>query len=449
MTNNPRVAAFRAVIKQFIDDRKTAKQKNNDHEDATLTAKYEYGTWLADAARRVNQLQAVTHVLKATHPDAQGSSLYVRPESLPRRVEIGTHTLGPDYAKDIIGNAAALDVYKFLKQEVGNSQLLDWFLQDDADLLAALHDDETIAREWSAAFKTLFRTDPVLSAHEKAKQIYWCITGSPADNTNFHLLEPLFPSALAHAIHTEIDDARFGEKNKATRDAKRNKLAHDDTYRDYRRIAVRKFGGSKPHNVSQLNSERHGKNYLFESLPPAWNDEYRSLLGKESVFPLLRNDPEIRRLLDKLRNFLKTNPPATMETRKKRERIEQALGGALVDFAAEIQCEHPPGWTRDENCKLPQWACLWLDPERVDLPFRPEHAAEDEAFRQDFEWKNWPDEVATGFAYWVNSHMEKAGLEVGDTELKHWAKQAIVEVDWPAPMQRRFRAQTTAEARHD
>ena len=79
-----RSSLFRAAIAGFIEARREAKLKGKD-DDANTASKYNYATWLADAARRVNQIQAVTHVLKATHPDARGSSLHVAPTNLPQR----------------------------------------------------------------------------------------------------------------------------------------------------------------------------------------------------------------------------------------------------------------------------------------------------------------------------------------------------------------------------
>jgi len=136
-----RAQAFRQAITAFIDGRRDAKLKGDDN-DGDIAAKYEYGIWLADAARRVNQIQAVTHVLKATHPDARGSSLHLAPTNLPQHREIGSHLLGDTFAEDIVGNAAALDVYKLLKLEHDGQTPLDLLLAADADAIAALHTDD-------------------------------------------------------------------------------------------------------------------------------------------------------------------------------------------------------------------------------------------------------------------------------------------------------------------
>src|SRR5690554_2055599 len=135
-----RAQAFRQAIIAFIDERRDAKLKGNNT-DIETAAKYEYTTWLADAARRVSQIQAVTHVLKATHPDARGSSLHLAPNNLPQHREIGSHLLGDTFAEDIVGNAAALDVFKFLKTEVEGKRLFDWMQAADTDLQTAISAD--------------------------------------------------------------------------------------------------------------------------------------------------------------------------------------------------------------------------------------------------------------------------------------------------------------------
>ncbi len=436
----PRSAAFHTAISNFITERREAKLKGASEETAEATsAKYDYTAWLADAARRVGQIQAVTHVLKATHPDARGNSLHAVPSTLRPHADIGTHSVGENYADDIVGNAAALDVYKFLKIEVEGRRLLDWLLADDADLLAALNDDAPTACEWATAFKGLIRPASTYASHEKAKQVYWCIGGDPTDDASFHLLQPLFSSTLAQVVHTNINDARFGEANTQARHAKRDKLAYDGVYCDYRGLVARKLGGTKPQNISQLNSERGGVNYLLASLPPKWDqDQPKQFLGIKSALDRFPHYDGVRSLIRALCDFLADNPKPIMETRIERERIERTLGTALAAFGLETQQRFPPGWTRNEDCKLPDYEKLWLDPERANLPPREDHSDEDKAFAHDFGWKDWPDQVATHFGHWLNAILRERSLSVGDTELAHWTKQAIVEVtDWPAPMRRR------------
>jgi CRISPR-associated protein Csy1 len=438
----PRAERFRSTIVAFIEARREAKFKGREA-DADAVSKYDYTTWLADAARRVGQIQAVTHVLKATHPDARGTSLHVAPRKLTQHAEIGTHTLGDDCAEDVVGNAAALDVFKFLKTEVDGRRLLDWMQDSDADLAHALHSDVATASGWMQAFSGLVRSGTTPASHQAAKQVYWLTGEDPANDAGYHLLEPLFSSSLAHAVHAEIQDARFGEINKLARQAWRDKKPHEQPYRTYFGLVARKLGGTKPQNVSQLNSERGGVNYLLASLPPAWElDRPRALLKLETVMERLAYFKSVRRLVKLLADFLLTDPPRNDITRTRRREIERELGYQLALFAVETHVRFEPGWTRNPDCLLPQCEQLWLDPERTELPIRndqqhPEWKQQDMDFNEAYTFGDWPDEVAGRFANWVNGQLHKAGLTtVGDAEYKHWAKQAIIEAAWPVLMER-------------
>jgi len=421
-----RVELFRTTISTFITERKEAKLKGAEAEDGTPNAaKYDYATWLADAARRVAQIQAVTHVLKATHPDARGTSLHVDPASLPRHDEIGSHVLDSDHATDIVGNAAALDVYKFLKLNVEGRQLLEWFRDNDPDLLGSLHDNPAIANEWAEAFKGLNRSRERISSHEMAKQVYWSVSGDPLDDSGFHLLQPLFPSSLVHAVHLDINDARFGEGNKLARQAWRDKAVHPETYRDYRELVVRKLGGTKPQNISQLNSDRGGINYLLGSLPPSWGNGRRNpLLGEDSAFNVFRRFDGVGAQINALSELLLSKPDATLQTRQQRERIEAALGRSLAAFAQGIHNQSIPGWSTDSDCDLPLCERHWLDPERASLPPRSAFEEEDLAFASSVASGNWKPGVAKHFGLWLNDLLKHRGLPVSQAEHAHWASLA-------------------------
>jgi CRISPR-associated protein Csy1 len=442
---SPRAGRFRAAIAGFIEARREAKLKGKE-DDADSASKYEYASWLADAARRVGQIQAVTHVLKATHPDARGSSLHVAPSRMPQRTEIGSHLLGENFAEDVVGNAAALDVFKFLKIEVDGKRLFEWMQGDDADLRNALSNDDERAAAWMKAFASLVREDSDAATHPMAKQVYWLVGDEPQDDTQYHLLQPMFSSSLMHAVHADVQDARFGENNKEARQAFREKQAFATSYRDYRNLAVRKLGGTKPQNVSQLNSERGGVNYLLASLPPpAWQRNERTNVTKhDSAFDVFLWFGNVRELVDTLRNFLRANPDRVEETRDHRKTIEQAIGQELALFGVAVRAEYPAGWTRTDDRDRPRCEQLWLDPDRVELPNRsdpahPEWTEDDAAFRRDYEFGHWPDEVATRFGNWLNAQLRKADelVSMAEPERNHWARQAILEVAWPIPLQRR------------
>lgn len=440
--------AFHSAIAGFIESRKEAKLKGKE-DDAETALKYEYGTWLADAARRVGQIQVVTHVLKATHPDARGSSLHVPPASLPAHREIGSHVLGEHYAEDVVGNAAALDVFKFLKVEVNGKRLLDWMQAGDADLQSALSKDTELAHGWMSAFASLVREDQQPSSHPMAKQVYWLIGEEPQDDAQYHLLQPMFSSSLEHVVHFRIKDSFWEEPNKSARKAKWDKKPSSEPFVDYRNIVGRKLGGSNKQNVSQLNSERAGLNYLLPSLsPPAWKqDEHASLLKRDSALEGFVWFEGVRRQLKELTKYLLSvqDEVGNMAVRNQRDALADGIVQQLAMFGATIQARHTPGWSRDEACRLPRCERLWLDPERSVLPVRedtdhPQWSADDLAFQQEYERGDWADEVAGRFGLWLNQRLRDRGLvTMAEPELRHWAQKAIIDVAWPAPMQRRAR----------
>lgn len=284
------------------------------------------------------------------------------------------------------------------------------------------------------------------ASHPLAKQLYWLANENPRDDAHYHLLQPMFSSTLMHAVHADIQDARFGEVNVEARKAFREKKPWDAHYRDYRNLAFRKLGGTKPQNISQLNSERGGLNYLLPSLPkPAWKSNSTRPLKRDSAFVDLLWFGGMRDRVRTLADFLASDPAPTTVTRKHRETIEQAIGQELALYGATVRAQYEAGWTRDPQCELPLHQQLWLDPDRTTLdvrhdPAHPEWREDDETFNADYERGGWADEVARDFGLWLNqqlrTHSDKL-LALNDAEMRHFSRQAILEVAWPVPLQRR------------
>ena len=92
--------------------------------------------------------------------------------------------------------------------------VLDWIRGDNQDFQSALHENPDTAREWMQTLRGLTDqlTDKPVS-HSLAKQVYWLAGEDPRSDSEYHLLQPMFPSSLAHAVHADIQDVRFGEIN--------------------------------------------------------------------------------------------------------------------------------------------------------------------------------------------------------------------------------------------
>lgn len=419
-------AGFRAAIDAFLQERlqaKLDKLKPDDPQRSELIAQHQRAPWLDSAARRVKQIQAVTHALKPLHPDARGTNLYADPATLPTLDVIGSHVLGGSFAMDVVGNAAALDVYKLLKLEAGGRSLLQALMANDAEALQALSDNPAEARTLRDALVSLASArDSGLASHTRAKQVYWLAGTDATDDTHYHLLAPLYATSLAQAIYEDVHDARFGEANKLARQAQRNGVHHDGIHREYRGLAVQKLGGTKPQNISQLNSERGGNNYLLASLPPIWHGERNYLpVHAKSIFDrAFGAQPAVRATVQTLQAFLLAAPPKNQVTRQRVARLVETLVDEMAIYAGEL-LHQPPGWSRDERFgNLAEAEKLWLDPLRTELP-------EEAEFAHRWLAMDWPAEVGERFGLWLNAQLQSKLSDVGYTESREWRKTLLSE----------------------
>ncbi|CAB3804950.1 type I-F CRISPR-associated protein Csy1 [Pararobbsia alpina] len=405
---------LRETILNFLQERLQSKLDKLKDDDADQREKFVTDflpeNWISFAARRVLHIQQVTHALKFTHPDARGSSLSVAGNLQVGELHVGTHTLGGTVVPDVVGDAAALDVYKFLRLIVDGRSLLERAIANDPALAAALSDHPEQASRWMAAFASLTQSKGQLASHELAKQIYWPLGGG-----QYHLLAPLFPTSLVHVVWNTLQEDRYADAAKAARDARRAGVSHPQGYREYPDVAVQKFGGSKPQNISQLNSERHGENYLVPSLPPSWHREpIRPSLGMASVFHrLFGRRPCVREVTRILREFRGSaeNADSSRRVRNKRAELVAYVRDELLQFGAEMH-ELKAGWSLQLHCRLNTDEQCWLDPRR---------AESDEVFASMRCRGDWRDGVCRRFGNWLNATLTTPCTPMGQAEAAHWA----------------------------
>jgi CRISPR-associated protein Csy1 len=93
--------------------------------------------------------------------------------------------------------------------------------------------------------------------HKLAKQGYFPV------GDDYHLLSPLFATSLVHAMHQKMIAFRFGDEVKAIWKARREKTWHPTPLTLFPDSAEMHFGGTKPQNISYLNSVRGGRSWLL------------------------------------------------------------------------------------------------------------------------------------------------------------------------------------------
>lgn len=412
------INALKALIHGFIQERLQAKldklgDGQQDKHQQLLEA-HRPEVWLQDAARRVGQIQLVNFGLKFTHPDARGSSVYLR-DSVQASTLLGTYSLGSERDDDVVGNAAALDVYKFLKLEHAGKSLLQRVSEGDLALGAALSHQPEQAAEWLQAFAGIVESKGPPTSHRLAKQVYFPLPGG-----GYHLLAPMFPTSLVHRVYGCIQRDRFSDEAKAARIAYKDKRPWPHGYREYPNLVIQSFGGTKPQNISQLNSERRGEAYLLPSLPPTWR---RSGLKPPTQAPSIfvgwfARRPRVREQSKALREFLARTERNNLAMREVRRQRVAALCDEVLQCAAELH-EMPAGWSAASDCQLDSAEALWLDPYRGQT---------DEHFASLRRRGDWADEVCSRFAKWLNAALHSENKTMGDGEYQQWSSDLEAEL---------------------
>ncbi len=412
---------LKAAIARFLrEDRlqpKLDKLKDDDDEARQkLIAEHQPASWIADAARRVGQIQQVTHAIKFTHPSADGSSLSSAGNPAAGASVVGSHVLGGAAAADVVGNAAALDVYKFLRLSVDGRSLLDRAIGRDPALAEALSEDPDQAAEWMAAFAGLPEPKGRPASHKLAKQLYW-----PLGDGTYHLLAPLFSSSLSQAVHDQINPDLFSEEAELAKQAWKKHIYSECGYRYYPNLVLQKFGGDNPQNVSLLNVRRNGanrksgSNFLLASVPPIWQSPaIRPPLKTETVFSrYFERRREVRRLSEALRDYLRRVADArnNIRIRETRADLVTDLCGEVLHMAAELRTYLTPGWTAGPECQLNLAEQCWLDPARSQL---------DDTFATQLRRGDWKDEVCLRFGNWLNARLQTDQTHFGEAESQAW-----------------------------
>lgn len=408
--------AGRAGTKLDKFDKEKEKQRTStqdfalETERSDIASRYIPTNWLTDAAQRAKQIQMVTHALKFTHTDARGSSVYF-PEGQTQAADmkngelLSTASLATPVI-DAVGNAAALDVAALLQLEHEGATLIQHIEQGDSSPLKPFAKDAIQLAEWMDAFKQALKCNE-LSSHKLAKQLYF-----PVAQGQYHLLAPLYSSSLAHAVNSRIGATRYGDEVKSTRKARKDGRFNPASVVDFPDTAVRTYGGTKPQNVSQLNSSQGGKSFLLCCAPPSWETISTPPLGVKSVFSRNHFGYRVWKEVRLLQQYLlsKADHDSTKPIRDQRgERVDTILD-QLVCYAAEVQ-SLAAGWSALPDCKLSLAEQLWLDPDR---------GKEDEAFAAERDRDDWQEVIAGQFARWLNNRLNHEKLTMGDAEHTEW-----------------------------
>lgn len=372
---------------------------------AAEETKFKPSIWLSDAAIRAKQISFVSHPLKFTHTDAKGSSFYAVKSKDEAEENYVTTAALINPRIDVVGNAAALDVASLLQLKVDSISLADLIAQDDMSALQPFAENAAQLEDWRHGFKQAL-ADKDIRSHVLAKQLYF-----PIAENNYHLISPLYASSLAQAIYQRISDSRYTDAAKEARKLKKEGKFSEVLTVDFLNVAAQTFGGTKPQNVSQLNSSRGGKSFLLSCQPPSWGERklppssYKNAFWREYDRRAWGKAKELKDFLISIVELDSTKP-----RRVKRADSVDDLIDILFQYAAEIQnmVDHV-GWSAAS--KLSKAEQLWLDPLRSDKEFQAERKT-----------KDWQQDIANQFASWLNHKLKADKLLLKDVEYREWSK---------------------------
>ncbi len=396
------------AIQTFLDERKAARLKSKlkattpDEEKIQIESEahdlFLLSNWLPNAAKRAGQLSLVSHPGKFSHPNAKTSSIIAsgieKPDGFMRTGNVQTDL-------DVFGNAAALDVYKFLSLSLADGQtVLDHLGQDTVIIKSQFtlseHSYEEIKLGLLAIKKS--EADQQITS-ELLKQVYFPV----ADD--YHLLSLLTASGLVYKMKQQINTIRFSEPAKQARIAEKKNAFDEQGFDEIYGLTAIGFGGTKPQNISILNSQNGGVSYLLSSMPPTLSSKKlnppKTDFFRYSLY--LKNYEDSFRSLDKLM-ILDRN---TVHIRQGIENIINYIISQVIEYSWSIR-QLDAGWS--DETQLKSYQKIWLD-------------AANEQKRADSD--DWLKEVIHQFARWFIFSYEKI---IGKTNTKNLVDSELTHI---------------------
>lgn len=408
------------AIEEFFKDRKEGwlkKAINSSMSEADILEKqqeckviFSLESWLPNAAKRADQISISTHPCTFSHPSARkNKNGYVSSLiATSKRSNDGYLRSGNVNAEaDALGNAAALDVYKFLTLNMQDSQSLLEHIELDSELareLLAIQSESYDVLKSGFLAMVQDRGESVTSA--KIKQVYF-----PADE-NYHQLSTLTASGLVFELRKRIDEIRFSESTKVARQCEQDNHISDVGYRQLVNITTIGYGGTKPQNISVLNNKNGGKAHLLSSEPP-------KLTHRDIQFPTVDFFSQTfsyyhsRDLFQALHRLF-VSYQNDWQVRAERDEYYQAIIDRIIErmWLSRGVASHQ---FNPVTTQLDKTQRIWL-------------CADKEEIRNDED--NWLDDLCRQIARYIfngyEKMMGKKAFMFSDAEFKHIHKQVII-----------------------
>ena len=378
-------------ISDFLDGRKQKPLKEGKKSAAEIESDYSISVWVANAANRASQLSLVSHPAKFSHPDAKTTPVLFTGEFKPDGYLRSGNV--PIAYEDVVGNAAALDVYAFLALLLADGKsVLAHFEQPTNLLKSLLQTDQDTFQVWRKQFLAIKQSSNQNKTFAQVKQVYFPV------GQGYEVLSILYPSGLMTEHRERLRTLKFSDNTKQAREAKKKNEFYAQGFNEIFGLLTQHFGGTKPQNISKLNSNNGGEAWLLPSMPPSLQAQYIAL-PKTDFFKAIHWDKRFTDLLQALHYFLITDY-TNIDIRNGRKRVTSYLFEYLLERAVRLQ-NQKIGWSQARDFELPQEQQIWLD-----SLFSDQRESE----------TAWREKIATDIAAWLMTAYERSRKTKKDAE---------------------------------
>lgn len=428
------------AIETFFEERKAAWLKKNlkatmsevevREKEIECETVFCLQQWLPSAAKRAGSRAFTSHPSKFGHPSTgigkanRKNFTYVTPLICkPKFIPDGFLKSGSvNVELDSLGDAAALDVDKFLSLKMQDGQNVIQHLNFDTELaknlftLANVEDNENY-QSLKKGFLAMTANDAEVVTSSKIKQVYFPVIPQQTDNQlgcdNYHQLSILTASGILFELRKRLDAMRFGDEIKLARAQKKTNQEHQG-YREIYNLTTIGYGGTKPQNISVLNNQNGGKAHMFMCIPP-------QLKNRDIHFPTADffnqtvNYFQCKNQFNQLHK-LYSRDDNNIHIRTARDEYYQSIIDHIIEKMWQVRSVSAEQFSVSSN-QLSAAQKTWLC---------EQHEAKEKRENTD----DWLDEIVKSFTTFLVHGYEKVlnkkAIKLGDAEYKHMQKQVTL-----------------------
>ncbi len=399
------------TVTKFFDERKElwlkSKIKSSMQEDEVLELHKECNNlfslevWLPNASKRAGQISMATHPCTFSHPSARkNKNGDVTPiiADVEKRADGLLRSGNVEVKRDALGNAAALDVHKFLNLIMPDGRELIWHIEQNSDLAKSLLKIKSKSYEkLREEFLEMIVSSDELVTSSKIKQVYF-----PVEDA-YHQLSILSNSGMIFEMKKRVDAIQFREGLKELRKLRRENAFSEEGYSEIYNLTLMAYGGTKPQNISVLNSQNAGKAQLLYSMPPQLKKQDIHF-PKNNFFSESLNPWKFKYIFDALHNIFKVPNYSNVAMRDARKKHYARLVEKIIEQMWSVR-EVEKEQYYEKTSKLKTYQKIWLLSK-----FEVKRDEEDA----------WLDEVIEEITHWVLSSYKKvwkkSDIDINGTE---------------------------------